>query len=792
MPAISGPEGLATGLMDDLINDFIAETREMLDALGGEIVAWEAAPHDRARLDSIFRFVHTVKGNCGFFDLPRLRALSHAAEDALAGVRAGLRVADHRLVSAVLAVIDRIAELVQALETGESLASDDDEPLIAALAADAAAPEPATAEAAIPAQRAAVRTIRLPVDLLDRMMNGISDLVLARNELARRLRDSAAGAEAGAAFERVSATIAEMRDAITRTRMQRIDNLFAPLPRMVRDLAAETGKQVTLETDGGDVELDREMIEMIRDPLTHIIRNAIDHGIEDPESRLAAGKREAGTLEVLARQAGNQILIEVADDGRGIDGDGLAARAVAAGLLGPKQAARLSLARRTALIFEPGLSTAAEVTPISGRGVGMDVVRANIERIGGLVEVDSRTGEGVRFTLRVPMTLTIIPALTVAAGNQSFAIPRSAIEEIVRLRGGAARVERVGDLGVATVRGRRVPLVDLADILGAAAGAESGEASLILLKTSAGAAYALAVEQVHDHEELVVKPAAPAVMATGLYAGTTLADDGKPVLVLDPAGIARRGGISLDRVEQEAATAGPADRADEAPHLLFRSFSGAGRAVPLAAVERIEEVATTGIQLSAGRLHVSLGDEILPLLGCADLPSAERIRVLRLTDGVVRIAYAVGQVVDIVSIGSMLAPAAAPGEVRGVAMVAGEQVELLDLYWLFAGHAARPAADRPVCVIPKADPWMNAILRPIVESAGYRVCHPDDPGADEAEVAILGADGEASLAAPPCRVVRIRAEAEAEGKADGTIHRYDRGALLRALAGPARPRRKKG
>ena len=274
--------------MDDLIQDFIAETREMLEALGGEVVAWEAAPDDRERLDAIFRFVHTVKGNCGFFDLPRLKGLSHAAEDALAEVRSGKRVADQRLVSAVLGIIDRIGELVQAIEAGTALDSGDDEQLIAALGEDFRIEEEPGSTASVPAARGAMRSIRLPIDLLDRMMNGVSDLVLARNELARRLRDGAAVAEVDAVFDRLSATIAEVRDSVTRTRMQRIENLFAPLPRMVRDLATETGKQVALEVDGGDVELDREMIELIRDPLTHIIRNAIDHGIEKPEIRAQA------------------------------------------------------------------------------------------------------------------------------------------------------------------------------------------------------------------------------------------------------------------------------------------------------------------------------------------------------------------------------------------------------------------------------------------------------------------------------------------------------------------------
>src|SRR3954467_7719000 len=403
--------------MDELINDFLAETRDMLQALSGEIVAWEADPSDRGRLDEIFRFVHTVKGNCGFFDLPRLERLSHAAEGALAEVRAGTRAPDTRLADAALAVIDRIGELVEALETGEAPASEDDGELIAAIS-DAPVAAPAEPEAAAEHEaRKAVRSVRLSVDLLDRMMSGVSDAVLARNELARRLRDAPRDVAVEAAFERVSACIAEIRDGITRTRMQRIDSLFSGLPRMVRDLAADLGKKVRLEVDGGDVELDREMIEMIRDPLTHIVRNAIDHGIEKPEARTAGGKKATGTLSVSARQTGNQILIEVTDDGRGIDGDALVRSAKAAGLLSAEQADRLSPAQKLALVFTPSLSTAEQVTAISGRGVGMDVVRANIERIGGVIDIDSRPKQGVRLRIRVPLTLTIIPALTISAGG---------------------------------------------------------------------------------------------------------------------------------------------------------------------------------------------------------------------------------------------------------------------------------------------------------------------------------------------------------------------------------------
>jgi two-component system chemotaxis sensor kinase CheA len=768
--------------MDDLLTEFIAETQEMLAALGGAIVAWEAVPEDRARLDEIFRFVHTVKGNSGFFDLPRITALSHAAEDALAAVRAGTRQADHALVSAVLAAIDRIGELVHAIESGEALASADDEPLIEALSrTEPAAPEEAAqAAVASTAPRAAVRTIRLPVDLLDRMMSGVSDLVLARNALARRLRDGPGDAEAAACFERVSASIAELRDAVTRTRMQRIDNLFSALPRMVRDLCSETGKKVTLEVDGGDVELDREMIEMIRDPLTHIVRNAIDHGVELPDDRRRAGKASAGRLAVSARQAGNQILIEIADDGRGIDGERLVEKALAAGILVPERAARLSPAEKTALIFEPGLSTAAEVTNLSGRGVGMDVVRANVERIGGLVDVDSRIGEGVCFTLRVPLTLTIIPALTVRAGGQTFAIPRSAIEEIVRMKGGSVRIEALGRAAVATVRDRRLPVVDFTALVGGEP-TSGDERMLVVLKPAGGGLYALAVDAVQDHEELVVKPAAPAVMAVGLYAGTTLADDGRPVLLLDPPGIARRAGLSLTAKEAEAPAAqAPADERPAVPFLLFRTPGGALRMVEAGAAQRIEEIPPEAVAATAGCLRVAIGETILPLQGC-DAPPAGRLRVLRLTDGATELAYAVGEVRDIVPFSGTIVPASAPGEIRGVALVGGEQVELLDLHWLFARHAL-PAADparRPICLIPGDDPFVQTVLRPLVEAAGYEI----RTGGAEADVVILPDEATPAPAQSGARVVRLRS---GEAGADGSIHRYDRAALLAALAGERR------
>jgi two-component system chemotaxis sensor kinase CheA len=768
--------------MDDLIADFVAECHEMLEALGGEIVAWEAQPDDRARLDSIFRFVHTVKGNCGFFDFPRLEALSHAAEDALADVRAGRRHADGPLVSAVLAIIDRIGEMIAAIEAGEELPGGDDSALIQAL-------EPGAETTAVPAAAvvegqgkvgAAPRTIRLSVELLDRVMSTVSDMVLARNELARRLRESETDVPVGGAFERLSSIIAEMRDAITRTRMQRIENLFVALPRMVRDLSAELGKQVLVDIEGGDVELDREMIEMIRDPLTHIIRNAVDHGIETPAERLKAGKREIGILSVSARQSGNQILIGIQDDGRGIDGAKLVEKALAAGTIDKAAAAQLSPREQLALIFEAGLSTAKAVTSISGRGVGMDVVRSNVERIGGIVEVDSTLGHGTRMTLRVPLTLTIIPALTVSIAGQHFAIPRSAIEEIVRANGESVILEHLGGAGVATIRGRRVPEISLAELLGLESDIAQQDRTLIVLKPAGADVYALSVDRIHDHEELVVKPAAPAVMATGLYAGTTLADDGSPILLFDPAGLAQVGGVRLEAQERSARIVdGPAAAVStNAPVLLFRALDGSRRALRLAVVDRIEEVPVTAVTEAAGQLRVQLGEAILPLAGAQakDLGGGN-VRLFRLSDGTQELAYACREVIDFAVIEHEVIPAECEGEISGVSLINDEPAELVDAHWLFANHvgAAARTANQPVCRLPDNDPWMQNMLRPIVEAAGYRVVGESDEV--EADL-VIASQGEKVDAA---RTIYLRAEPEPKGKKDDSIYRYDRAGLLIAL-----------
>jgi two-component system chemotaxis sensor kinase CheA len=657
--------------MDDLLQEFIAETRETLEALSGEIVAWEADPTDRARLDAIFRFVHTVKGSCGFLDLPRLARLSHAAEDVLAAVRDGKRVPDTNLVSAVLAIVDRIGEIVEAIDSGAALDDSSEDLLIAALAEDA--------RPVVQVQHASVgrtnnRSVRLNVDLLDRMMSGMSEMVLARNELARRLRDEQVDPLVEAALERLSLTVAEMRETVTRTRMQKIDALFSALPRMVRDTAGELGKQVQLSIDGADVELDREMIELMRDPLVHIIRNSVDHGIEPPNERKAAGKREAGRLIVSARQSGNQILIEIADDGRGIDIDRLFAKARAQKLYSESELAAMDRTAKLDLIFHAGLSSRDTVTAISGRGVGMDVVRANIEHIGGRIELFNQPGKGLTIVIYVPLTLSIMSTIVVGVGGQRFAIARQSVDEILRVRGDAVRIDMVGDAQVATVRGRRLPLVSLGRLLGIGSGGEeAGERTLAILSTRDGE-YALAIDHVIDTEELVVKPAAPAVMATGVYAGQTLPDSGLPMLLLDGSGIATAAGLRFHRAVAVEDAEIVEVRSEGLPALLFEDLDGQRRVLPLAAIDRVEPVSTSAIRLTGGQLRLAIGAAIVPLYSAADIGDRLEVPVLRLTDGATEIAYAIHEPIEIVQLPSEIAPARGAGPIAGVVIIGGEQV----------------------------------------------------------------------------------------------------------------------
>ncbi len=789
--------------MDELLADFVAETREMLEASAGEIVAWEADPTDRARLDTIFRFVHTVKGNCGFFDLPRLAALSHAAEDALADCRSERRTADAALVTAVLAVIDRIVAMVDAIEAGETFPEGDDEDLIAALEEGAqpitAAPQIETADsdtvvddeqtgvARKPDGPLAQRSIRLPVDLLDRVMSGVSDMVLARNDLAHRLREAGTQPTIDGPFERLTTILSDVRDAITRMRMQRMETLFSAMPRLVRDLSNDLGKQVMIDLEGGDVELDREMIEMVRDPLTHIIRNAIDHGFETPSDRLKAGKREIGLLSISARQSGNTISIVVSDDGRGLDHDKIAAKAETTGLITSAQRQKMSRDALLQLIFEPGFSTADQVSNVSGRGVGLDVVQDNLERIGGSIQVSSTVGVGTLFTLQIPLTLSIIAGLTVETSDQRFAIPQSYVEEIIHASSKVLDFTRAGEKALVTFRGERIPAVRLAEVLGLPDDQlADGEHTKVVIRLASGDLFALGVDSIHSHGDLVVKPLAPAIMKNRLYAGSTLLEDGQPVLLLDVTSIAGQYELVSDARNRRLRTheTGTEDEQGAASRaMLFTDFAGRRCAVRLELVRRIETTPASAIDLSGPRPRVVIEGVILPLIGLPDgsVPS-EKVRLLRLSDGSSELLHAVREVDDAALLTDTLKPVPDDPEVEAVTLVDGKTVTLLNGHELFARHGeVQQSQDRPVCRLPETD-WAKTILAPLVETAGYDIAADADARED---IAIWFDDEyEAALALDmqfETPVIRLRNVPDAAGTSD-TVYRYDRDGLIEALA----------
>ncbi len=801
--------------MDDLLADFIAETREMLEASGGELVAWEADPTDRARLDTIFRFVHTVKGNCGFFDFPRLAHLSHAAEDALADCRAGRRDPDEQLVTAVLAVIDRIVAMIDAIEAGEPIDTGNDESLIALLDVSHETPISGGLEgaeegsnsglhapaASLPGsgedhaatyRRTDQRTIRLPVELLDRVMSGVSDMVLARNDLAHRLRQAGTQPTIDGPFERLTTILSDVRDAITRMRMQRIETLFGALPRLVRDLSAELGKQVMVDMDGGDVELDREMIETIRDPLTHIIRNAIDHGVETPTARLASGKREIGLLAIAARQSGNTISIVITDDGRGLDEERIAAKAIATGLVAAAERPSMSRDKILNLIFEPGFSTAEIVSNVSGRGVGLDVVRQNLEKVGGSIRVASTPGHGTAFTLQIPLTLSIIAGLTVEVAGHRFAIPQGYVEEIVQASSKALDFTRMGETALVTFRGNRVPCLMLGEVLGLPpCEIAASEPTLVMLRLASGDLFALSVEGIHSHGDLVVKPLAPSVMKSGLYAGSTLLDDGQPVLLVDVANIAAQHHLVSDTrtrtrvlaaLEDNSAAASQAERA-----MLFTDFAGRRSAVRLELVQRIETAPITAIDRSAARPRVVIDGLILPLIGLPEGPlTLNRVRLLRLSDGACELLYAVREVEDAVELTEGLHPVPEDPLAEAITLIGGKPVTLIDAHMLFALHGEPPvAAERPRCTLPDGE-WARTILAPLVTAAGYEIIAEGE--ASDGTLGILFEDVYEVAGALgrllPQRVIRLRDQPDAPPGAQ-TIYRYDRESLLAALTAAA-------
>ena len=585
-------------------------------------------------------------------------------------------------------------------------------------------------------------------------MRSVSELVLIRNQMIQTLRLEPES-PFKAPLHRLNQVASEIQEKVMVARMQPISGAWAKLPRLVRDLENELGKRIELVMTGEDTELDRQVMELIRDPLTHMIRNAADHGLETPEQRRDAGKPEKGRITLSARHEGGAILIEVADDGRGRSGARLRTKAVTRGLVPPAEAAQMSDAEAMQLIFRAGFSTASQITSVSGRGVGMDVVRANIEQIGGVIELKSTEGRGACFTVRIPLTLTIVSALIVEAGGERFALPQSSIVELVNAGDGSGRcIEQIDGAPVLRLRERLLPLVSLRRLLklddDAPPQAES-ETCIVVIRFGA-CVFGVIVDRVFDIEEIVVKPTAGALRHLRLYSGATILGDGSVILILDPKGAARAAGIDETAAGMPGAdAAGPAHAAPEAEAkalLLFRADDAPLRATPLAEVARIEEVEAGQIERVEGRAVLRYRGRLMPVLGAdggaPDWSGPGRRPLLVFARGDQALGLLIDEIVDIVETATQPHIGGAGGLTLGSLIVLEQAADLIDVeaYWRLAFAAAPTAEAGPSAKLKRlliVDPsaFSQLLLRPLLARAGYDVTVTPD-----AEAALARHDAE--------------------------------------------------
>lgn len=623
-----------------VLNEFVEEARENVEQIGDDLLALEKDPDNGQRLASVLRAFHNIKGNCGWLGLAKLEALGHAAESLLAGFRdGGAGPVPSTAIDALLAAADGASSAIDAIaETGSEGDADFSE-LMGRLRPDrggaiATSPDASPSEAVEPldVSIAAEGTVRVDVKLLDALMNQVGELVLVRNQLVSRgeaLGDPALLVDS----QHLSQITFELQQGITKTRMQPVHKLFSKLPRMIRDLSQALDKQVRLELQGGETELDRSLIESISDPLIHLVRNAIDHGIEPPVARRAAGKPQEACLKLRAYHQAGYVHIELSDDGAGIAAETVRRRIVELELATGEQAAAMGERELLRAVFLPGFSTAAEVTSVSGRGVGMDVVRSNMERIGGSVELLSAPGKGTTVMLRVPLTLAIIPALVVEADGARYAIPQANIREVVYLdpASGGVDIESVYGAPVFRLRGHLLPLVDLNGVLSGRPSAAieyftTTTARYIVVLDGWDGGFGLLVDAMHDIEEIVVKPLHTQLRSLTCYAGATIMGDGSVALILDVAGIAQT--ISLSPGEDEHSPVGQAAQGSvasvEAGSTLLVTAGGARLGIPLSEVTRLECFPLPEIERAGPRQMVQYGDSVLPLVHLGELLQERR------------------------------------------------------------------------------------------------------------------------------------------------------------------------
>jgi len=729
--------------MDEIVQEFLVESHENLDQLDRDLVDLEQHPGSRELLASIFRTIHTIKGTSGFLAFGNLEAVTHVGENLLARLRDGrmsmtpattdvlLEMVDtvRELLAAievdgtegtvaVAAVVDRITAVLDGGQPSESPAESPADSAAGPVAAPVAevpsetpvvpvdipvepvveptppapvaeAPAPAEApsgEDATSRRTVADASIRVDVEVLDSLMRLVGELVLARNQIVRQAADSQ-DQDLVRSSQRLNLIATELQEGVMKTRMQPIDHLWSKLPRVVRDLGAQCGKHVRLAMVGRETELDRTLLEAVKDPLTHLVRNAVDHGLESPEERREAGKPEEGVLTLRAYHEGGQVVVEVCDDGAGIDAAKVAAKAVDKGLRTTAQIGQMSQADLLQLIFLPGFSTASAVTNVSGRGVGMDVVKTNIESIGGTIEVESTMGRGTTCRLRIPLTLAIVPALTVECAGDRYAIPQVSLLELVALDADRAAnaVEDVNGAPVYRLRGALLPLVRLADVLGVESDRSDGHVLIAVLQAD-GKRFGLVIDRVLSTEEIVVKPLATRLKALGTYSGATILGDGRVALILDVQALARNA-LSAEVLDRQAAEQHQAGTTSVEQDRVLVAGIGAGRqvAIPLSSVTRLEHIPAARVEHVGSREAVQYRGAILPLLrldrhlgSMTEREGDDLVVVVYSADGR-SVAIVVDEIVDIVEGEAEVHSDIDDHGLLGSAVIRDRIIELLDV-----------------------------------------------------------------------------------------------------------------
>lgn len=639
--------------MDELIVEFLTETTESLNELDNDLILLEQDPDNDDLLSKIFRVMHTIKGTCGFLGLPRMGMIAHAAEDLLGLFRDGKLQASPASVSLILESLDTIKGILRSIEQAGKEPEGDDSSLInrlheacsgnemieaspeqieAMVTAPCSSTEPQSVPEnadPVPVQESslAAQSLRVSVETLENLMTMVSELVLTRNQIlqvARTQKDTTLSTS----LQRLNHIVSDLQEGVMKTRMQPVGNAWSKLPRIVRDISSELGKKIELEMLGQETELDRQVLEMIKDPLTHMVRNAADHGIELPEDRVDAGKPEAGKIKLSSWHEGGHIIIEISDDGKGLPLERIKRKIIENHLATEAELSTMSMNDIQQYIFHAGFSTAEKVTSVSGRGVGMDVVKSNIQKISGSIEMKSAEGKGTTFTIKIPLTLAIVSALIVGVGEDRFAIPQLDVRELVMISPqSASKIETVNGTPLYRLRDRLLPLIDLRKLLGMEPPAEQENAVRYITAIRVGAySFGLIVDKVFDTEEIVVKPVTSLLRHLPVFSGNTILGDGHVIMILDPSGIMSAAGIddTARQTQEEDDKLSNLLTGPELPLLLFEDGHAAHRksikAVPLNNVSRLEEIDMAQVEFANGQAVIQYRNSLMPVYRCDGQP----------------------------------------------------------------------------------------------------------------------------------------------------------------------------